>query len=62
METCSTWEIATLELMDQETQANLHQIIMNIPYPMNKLLHAVNKMFICDGYIFRFHPSRSQQA
>jgi len=65
METCSTWEIATLELTDQETQANLQQIIMNIPDPINpkcKLFHTINKMFIRDGYIFRFHPSQSQQA
>ncbi len=65
METCSTWEIATLELMDQETQADLCLIIMNVLDPINpkcKLFHAVNKMFIRDGYIVRFHPSRSQQA
>ncbi len=65
METCSTWEVATVELIDRQTQANLRQIIMNIPDPVQpacKLFHAVNKMYIRDGYIFRFHPSRSQQA
>jgi len=38
---------------------------MNIPDPINpkiKLFHMVNKMFICNGYIFQFHPSWSQQA
>jgi len=65
METCSTWEIATLNLINRQTQATLRQIIMNIPDPTNpagKLFCAVNKMFIRDGYIFRFHPSRIQQA
>jgi len=45
METCSTWEIATLDLIDQQTQATLRQIIMNIPdltNPAGKLFHAVN--------------------
>jgi len=65
METCSTWEVATVDLIDRQTQANLRQIIMNIPDPVQltcKLFHTVNKMYIRDGYIFRFHPSRSQQA
>jgi len=38
---------------------------MNILDPTNpagKLFHTINKMFIRDGYIFWFHPSRSQQA
>ncbi len=51
--------------MDWKTQANLCQIIMNILDPINpkcKLFHTVNKMFIRDGYIFRFHPSQIQQA
>jgi len=59
------WEITMLELIDWQTQVSLQQIIMNIPDPCNpkcKLFHAVNKMFICNGYIFHFHPSRSQQA
>jgi len=65
METCSTWEPATLELIDKQTQANLQQIIMNIPDPVQpacKLFHAVNKMYIHNGFIFHFHPSHSQQA
>jgi len=65
METCSTWEIVMLDLVDRQTQVILRQIIMNIPDPSNpkcKLFHAVNKMFIQDGYIFCFHLSRSQQA
>jgi len=38
---------------------------MNIPDPVqpaSKLFHAVNKMYSRDGFIFRFHPSRGQQA
>jgi len=38
---------------------------MNIPdlmQPACKLFHAVNKMYIRDGYIFQFHSSHSQQA
>jgi len=65
METCSTWEISTLELTDHQMEANLHQFIMNIPnlaQPATKLFHAVNKMFSRDGHIFRFHLSCSQQA
>jgi len=65
METCSTWEEATVDLIDHQTQANLWQIIMNILDPvqlMCKLFHAVNKMYIHNRYIFCFHPNRSQQA
>jgi len=38
---------------------------MNIPdptQPNSKLFHAVNKMYTRDRFIFRFHPSHSQQA
>jgi len=59
------WEIAMLDLYDNQTKANLQQLIMNIPnplQPMCRLFHVVNKMFIRDGYIFCFHASRSQQA
>jgi len=65
METCSTWEPATINLIDRQTQATLQQIIMNIPdlvHPASKLFHTVNKMYSRDGFIFRFHPSKSQQA
>jgi len=65
METCSTWEIVMLDLQEHQTQAILCQLIMNIldlVQPSCKLFNAVNKMFIQDGYIFRFHPSRNQQA
>jgi len=65
METCSTWEIAMLDLYDNQTKANLWQLIMNIPDPLQpicRLFHVVNKMFIRDSYIFQFHPSWSQQA
>jgi len=54
-----------LDLIDRQTQATLRQMIMNIPDPSNpkcKLFHAMNKMFIQDGYIFCLHPSMSQQA
>ncbi len=65
METCTTWEIATLDLEDHATEATLRQLIMNIPDPANpksRLFHSVNKMFMKKEYIFRFHPSRSQNA
>jgi len=60
IETCSTWEISTLDLTDRQTDANLRQFIMNIPdpaQPATKLFHAVSKMFSRDGHIFHFHPS-----
>jgi len=62
METCLTWEIATLNLIDQQTQATLQQIIMNIPdvtNPASKLFHTVNKMFIRDRYIFPVSPQQN---
>jgi len=65
METCSTWEISTLDLKDRQTDANLRQFIMNIPdpaQPNTKLFNVVSKMFSRDGHIFCFHPSQSQQA
>jgi len=65
METCTTWEIASLDLADHSTEATLRQLIMNIPDPANpksRLFHSVNKMFIKSEYILRFHPSRSQNA
>jgi len=65
METCSTWEISTLNLPDRQTEANLQQFIMNIPdpaQPATNLFYAVNEMFSKDGHIFQFHPSHSQQA
>jgi len=65
METCTTWEIACLDLEERVTEATLRQLIMNIPDPANpksRLFHSVNKMFIKSEYILRFHPSRSQNA
>jgi len=65
METCSTWEPATIDLINHQTQATLRQIIMNIPdlvHPASKLFHTVNKMYSRDGFIFWFHPSQSQQV
>jgi len=65
MENCSTWEPATINLIGQQMQATLHQNIMNILDPMQlacKLFHAINKMYIRDGFIFQFHPSHSQQV
>jgi len=53
-----------LDLVEQQIQA-LQQLIMNIPDMANlkcKLFHAISKMLIKEGYIFRFHPSGSQQA
>jgi len=65
METCITWEIATLDLKDHTTEASLWQIIMNIPDPANpasQLFHLVNMMFIKNRAILHFHPSRSQNV
>jgi len=65
MQMCLTCKVVTLDLIDRQTQVNLHQIIMNIPDLVQatwKLFHAVNKMYIQDSYIFQFHPSWSQQA
>jgi len=65
METCITWEIATLDLEDHSAEATLRQLIMNILDQGNlasRLFHSVNKMFIKDGTILQFHPSRSQNA
>jgi len=65
MESCLTWEIATLDLPDKTLQANLRQLILAIPdpdYPHQKLFHSVSKTFTEDGHIFRYHPSKSQHA
>jgi len=65
METCTTWEITTLDLEDHATEATLWQLIMNIldlANPKSRLFHSVNKMFFKSEYILRFHPSRSQNA
>jgi len=35
METCTMWEIATLDLEDHSMEATLRQLIMNIPDPVN---------------------------
>jgi len=64
-ETCITWEIVTIDLEDKTLCNSLRAILMNIPDPEHldtKLFHSVNKMFKQDGYIFRFHPSRDQNA
>jgi len=65
METCITWELSTLDLVDSTIGANLHQLIMNIPdleRPGERLFHVVNKMLHHDGYIFWFNPNCSQSA
>jgi len=65
MESCLTWEIATLELPDKTLQATLCQLILAIPdpeQPHQKLFHLVSKTFTEDGHIFCFHPSKSQHA
>jgi len=64
-ETCITWELSTLDLVDSTTRTNLRQFIMNIPdpeRPAEQLFHAVNKMLQHDGYIFHFNPNQSQSA
>jgi len=65
MESCMTWEIATLDLPEKTLQANLRQLVLAIPdpdHPHQKLFHSVSKTFTEDGHIFRFHPSKSQHA
>jgi len=49
METCTMWEIASLDLEDHATKATLQQLIMNIPdlaNPKSRLFYLVNKMFL----------------
>jgi len=65
MESCLTWEIATLKLLDKTLQANLWQAILAIPdpdRPSQQLFHLVSKTFKDDRHIFRFHPSKSQHV
>jgi len=65
MESCLTWEIATLNLPDKTLQSNLRQLILAIPgpdHPHQKLFHLVSKTFMEDSHIFQFHPSKSQHA
>jgi len=62
-ETCITWEIATIDLIDKTLRTSFHAVLMNIPDPTEpavKLFHSVNITFNRDSYIFRFHTSRSQ--
>jgi len=65
MESCMTWEIATLDLPEKHLQANLQQLVLAIPDP-NKphqhLFHSISKTFTEDSHIFCFHPSKSQHA
>jgi len=47
METCTMWEIASLDLEDHSTKAMLRQLIMNIPDPVNlksRTFHLVNNV------------------
>jgi len=65
MDSCISWEVATLDLVDKATQASLWQIIMAIPDPdclEQWLFHLVNKMYSNNGYIFRFKPTKLQSA
>jgi len=64
-ETCITWEIATIDLVDKTLCTLFRAVLMNIldpTEPAAKLFHSVNITFNRDGYIFRFHPSCSQTA
>jgi len=64
-ETCITWEIATIDLINKTLRMSFRAVLMNIPDPTEpaaKLFHSVNITFNCDGYIFCFHPSHSQTA
>jgi len=65
MDSCISWKVMTLDLVDKATQASLRQIIMAIPNPdclEQWLFHSVNKMYSNNGYIFRFKPTKSQSA
>jgi len=55
MDSCISWELATLELVNKATQASLRQIIMailNPDCPEQHLFYLVNKMYSNNGYIF----------
>jgi len=63
METCITWELLTLDLVDSTTGANLRQFIMNIPDPERpgeQLFHAINKMLRHNGYISISIPTKAK--
>jgi len=65
MDSCILWEIATFDLADKATKANLRQLIMAIPnpdWPEHWLFHSVNKMYMNSSYIFRFKPAKAQSA
>jgi len=65
MDSCISWELTTLELVDKATQASLQQIIMTIPdpdCPKQRLFHLVNKMYSNNGYIFQFKTTKSQST
>jgi len=65
MESCLTWEIATLNLPNKMLQANLWQLVLAIldpDKPHQQLFHSVSKTFTKDGNIFQFHPGKIQHA
>jgi len=52
MDSCISWEVISLELVDKVTQASLHQLIMAIPDldgPEQWLFYLVNKMYSNNG-------------
>ena len=64
-DSCTSWELVTLDLWDDALQADLRTILHLLPDPKkpdSRLFLAVNPMFDCDGFVFRFHPSKSATA
>jgi len=65
MDSCISWEVTALKLVDKATQTSLRQLIMAIPNPdgpKQRLFHSRNKMYCNNGYIFQFKPTKSQSA
>jgi len=55
MDSCISWEVVTLNLVDKATQASVSQLIMAIPNlngPEQRLFHSINKMYSNKRYIF----------
>jgi len=64
MDSCISWEVATLNLVDKAAKANLQQLIMSIPnldWPEQWLFHSINKMY-SNRYIFHFKLAKAQSA
>jgi len=60
-QTCITWELNTIDLMDKTLQTSLCYILINIPYQdklSERLFHAISKMNQKDSFFFHFQPQK----